>query len=70
MSVTAAQGFVAAGVPAGLKSTGARDVALVVNCGPDKVAAGVFTTNRVVAAPVTWSRQVLADARVDAVILN
>ena len=70
MSVTAAQGFVAAGVPAGLKSTGARDVALVVNSGPDKVAAGVFTSNRVVAAPVTWSRQVLADARVDAVVLN
>ncbi|WP_062390174.1 bifunctional glutamate N-acetyltransferase/amino-acid acetyltransferase ArgJ [Demequina iriomotensis] len=70
MSVTAAQGFVAAGVAAGLKSTGARDVALVVNDGPERVAAGVFTSNRVVAAPVTWSRQVLADARVDAVVLN
>ncbi|WP_062518078.1 bifunctional glutamate N-acetyltransferase/amino-acid acetyltransferase ArgJ [Demequina gelatinilytica] len=70
MSVTAAQGFEAAGVAAGLKSTGARDVALVVNIGPEKVAAGVFTSNRVVAAPVTWSRQVLADSRVDAVVLN
>ncbi|SEJ44819.1 bifunctional glutamate N-acetyltransferase/amino-acid acetyltransferase ArgJ [Demequina mangrovi] len=70
MSITAAQGFLASGVVAGLKSTGARDVALVVNTGPEKVAAGVFTSNRVVAAPVTWSRQVLADARVDAVVLN
>ncbi|WP_296664843.1 bifunctional glutamate N-acetyltransferase/amino-acid acetyltransferase ArgJ [Demequina sp.] len=70
MSITAAQGFVAAGVAAGLKSTGARDVALVVNEGPERVAAGVFTSNRVVAAPVTWSRQVVSDGRVDAVILN
>ncbi|WP_062308431.1 bifunctional glutamate N-acetyltransferase/amino-acid acetyltransferase ArgJ [Demequina subtropica] len=70
MSVTAAQKFAAAGVAAGLKSTGARDVALVVNDGPEKVAAGVFTSNRVVAAPVTWSRQVVADSRVDAVVLN
>ncbi|MDN4477024.1 bifunctional glutamate N-acetyltransferase/amino-acid acetyltransferase ArgJ [Demequina sp. SYSU T00039] len=70
MSVTAAQGFVASGVAAGLKSTGARDVALVVNTGPERVAAGVFTSNRVVAAPVTWSRQVLVDSRVDAVVLN
>lgn len=70
MSVTAAQGFVAAGVAAGIKSTGAKDVTVVVNEGPHKVAAGVFTTNRVEAAPVTWSRQVAADGRVDAVILN
>ncbi|WP_062465421.1 bifunctional glutamate N-acetyltransferase/amino-acid acetyltransferase ArgJ [Demequina soli] len=70
MSVTAAQGFIASGVVAGLKSTGARDVALVVNQGPSKVAAGVLTSNRVVAAPVTWTRQVLADGRVDAVVLN
>ncbi|MDE0573261.1 bifunctional glutamate N-acetyltransferase/amino-acid acetyltransferase ArgJ [Demequina sp. B12] len=70
MSVTAAQGFVAAGVAAGIKSTGAKDITVVVNEGPHKVAAGVFTTNRVEAAPVTWSRQVAADGRVDAVILN
>ncbi|MFN8078696.1 MAG: bifunctional glutamate N-acetyltransferase/amino-acid acetyltransferase ArgJ [Kineosporiaceae bacterium] len=68
--VTAAQGFRAAGVAAGLKSTGARDVAVVVNAGPSHVAAGVFTSNRVQAAPVVWSRQVLADGRVDAVVLN
>ena len=70
MSVTAAQGFVAAGVAAGIKSTGANDVAVVVNDGPSKVAAGVFTTNRIEAAPVTWSRDVAADGRLDAVILN
>ncbi|WP_084040175.1 bifunctional glutamate N-acetyltransferase/amino-acid acetyltransferase ArgJ [Demequina sp. NBRC 110053] len=70
MSVTAAQGFVAAGVAAGIKSTGAKDVTVVVNDGPSKVAAGVFTTNRIEAAPVTWSREVASDGRVDAVILN
>jgi glutamate N-acetyltransferase/amino-acid N-acetyltransferase len=70
VSVTAAAGFVASGVTAGLKASGRPDVALVVNEGPMHVAAGVFTSNRVFAAPVAWSRQVLADARVDAVILN
>jgi glutamate N-acetyltransferase/amino-acid N-acetyltransferase len=70
MSVTTAQGFVAAGVTAGMRSSGKPDVALVVNTGPLKVAAGVFTTNRVVAAPVVWSQQVIADGRADAVILN
>ena len=70
MSVTAAQGFRAAGVAAGLKTTGRRDVALVVNDGPDHHAAAVFTSNRVEAAPVTWSRQVVTDGRVDAVVLN
>ena len=70
MSVTAAQGFRAAGVAAGLKSTGKPDVALVVNDGPEHVAAGVFTSNRVVAAPVVWSRQALADGVAHAVILN
>lgn len=70
MSVTAAQGFVAAGVAAGIKSTGAKDVSVVVNEGPSKVAAGVFTTNRIEAAPVTWSREVISDGRADAVILN
>jgi len=70
MSVTAAAGFSASGVTAGLKPSGKPDVALVVNEGPLHVAAGVFTSNRVFAAPVAWSRQVLADARVDAVVLN
>ena len=70
MSVTAAQGFRAAGVAAGLKSTGKLDVALVVNDGPEHVAAGVFTSNRVVAAPVVWSRQALADGVAHAVVLN
>jgi glutamate N-acetyltransferase/amino-acid N-acetyltransferase len=57
-------------VAAGLKSSGRSDVALVVNDGPDHLAAAVFTSNRVVAAPVVWSRQVVADGRVDAVLLN
>jgi glutamate N-acetyltransferase/amino-acid N-acetyltransferase len=70
MSVTTPRGFVAAGVTAGLKASGRPDVALVRNLGPDRHAAGVFTSNRVCAAPVIWSRQVLADSRVDAVVLN
>lgn len=70
MSVTAARGFLAAGVAAGLKSSGNSDLSLVVNTGPQYAAAGVFTTNRVKAAPVLWSEQVLADGRVRAVILN
>ncbi|WP_103061856.1 bifunctional glutamate N-acetyltransferase/amino-acid acetyltransferase ArgJ [Actinomyces qiguomingii] len=60
MSVTAASGFRAAGIHAGLKESGKPDLALVVNDGPLDVAAGVFTTNRVVAAPVQWCRRVLA----------
>ncbi|MDX6202760.1 MAG: glutamate N-acetyltransferase / amino-acid N-acetyltransferase, partial [Frankiales bacterium] len=63
-------GFRAAGVAAGLKSTGKPDVALVVNDGPSHAAAAVFTGNRVQAAPVVWSRQVVSDGRVDAVVLN
>ena len=55
MSVTAAQGFTAHGVAAGLKSTGAPDVAVVVNQGPSKAAAAVFTSNRCKANPVLWS---------------
>ncbi|NYJ08006.1 bifunctional glutamate N-acetyltransferase/amino-acid acetyltransferase ArgJ [Petropleomorpha daqingensis] len=70
MSVTAPQGFRAAGVAAGLKTTGNPDVAVVVNDGPDDAAAAVFTTNRFPAAPVQWSRQVLADGRLRAVVLN
>ncbi|HAM24171.1 MAG TPA: bifunctional ornithine acetyltransferase/N-acetylglutamate synthase [Actinobacteria bacterium] len=70
MSVTAAKGFRAAGVAAGLKSSGSRDVAVVVNDGPDHVAAAVFTSNKFKAAPVVWSQQAVADGRADAVILN
>ncbi|GHE48971.1 arginine biosynthesis bifunctional protein ArgJ [Streptosporangium violaceochromogenes] len=70
MSVTAPLGFRAAGVAAGIKSGGARDLALVVNDGPLCAAAGVFTGNRVQAAPVLWSRQVLSGGRVRAVVLN
>ncbi len=70
MSVTTPQGFRATGVTAGLKASGRPDVALVVNDGPRFDAAAVFTSNRVEAAPVTWSRHVVADGRVDAVFLN
>lgn len=70
MSVTAAAGFRAAGVRAGLKPSGRPDVALVVNDGPEHVVAAVFTSNRVEAAPVTWSRQVVTDGRADVVLLN
>jgi glutamate N-acetyltransferase / amino-acid N-acetyltransferase len=69
MGVTAAGGFRAAGVAAGLKA-GGLDVALVVNDGPRFDAAGVFTSNRVKAAPVLWSEQVLRHGRVRAVVLN
>jgi len=70
MSVTSALGFRGAGVTAGIKASGKPDVALVVNDGPLAVAAGVFTANRFAAAPVAWTRQVVADGEVRAVILN
>ncbi|MEN5075406.1 bifunctional glutamate N-acetyltransferase/amino-acid acetyltransferase ArgJ [Isoptericola cucumis] len=70
MSVTAAQGFRAAGVTAGLKASGTPDLALVVNDGPRHTAAAVFTTNRVVGAPVMWSRQAVKDGAARAVVLN
>jgi glutamate N-acetyltransferase/amino-acid N-acetyltransferase len=70
MSVTAPQGFRAAGVTAGLKESGERDVAVVINDGPSRAAAAVFTSNRVKAAPVTWSQQVIAGQKVKAVVLN
>ena len=70
MSVTAPLGFRAAGVAAGLKKSGDRDVAVVVNDGPSRAAAAVFTSNRVQAAPVQWSRQVVSGGRVRAVVLN
>jgi glutamate N-acetyltransferase/amino-acid N-acetyltransferase len=70
VSVTSPKGFRAAGVAAGLKANGAPDVALVVNDGPDSTAAGVFTGNRVKAAPVLWSQQVIKGGIVRAVVLN
>jgi glutamate N-acetyltransferase / amino-acid N-acetyltransferase len=70
VTTNAAQGFRSAGVAAGLKSGGAKDVTLVVNDGPLDLAAGVFTRNKVKAAPVLWSQQVLRTGRVRAVVLN
>jgi glutamate N-acetyltransferase/amino-acid N-acetyltransferase len=70
VSVTAAQGFSAAGIAAGIKESGNPDLALVVNNGPRRAAAGVFTSNRVKAAPVLWSEQVLKGGEVTAVVLN
>ncbi|MCW2679209.1 MAG: argJ [Frankiales bacterium] len=64
------KGFRAAGTTAGLKDSGLPDLALVVNDGPQHAAAGVFTANRVKAAPVLWSQQVLSAGQVDAVVLN
>ena len=70
MSVTAADGFRAAGVAAGIKTSGGSDLAMVVNDGPTAAAAGVFTRNQVKAAPVLWSAQVLTGRRLRAVVLN
>jgi glutamate N-acetyltransferase/amino-acid N-acetyltransferase len=70
MSVTRPAGFTASGVPAGLKSTGAKDVALVVNQGPTYDSATVFTANRCKANPVLWSQEVVKDGVVRAVVLN
>ena len=70
MSVTTAAGFVAGAVVAGLKPSGKADLALVANTGPCFDATAVFTTNRVKAAPVLWSQEVIKDRRLRAVILN
>ncbi|MCW2543840.1 MAG: arginine biosynthesis bifunctional protein ArgJ [Frankiales bacterium] len=70
MSVTHPQGFRASGLAAGLKASGKPDVALVVNDGPSDAAAAVFTSNRVKAAPVVWTEQVLKAGALKAVILN
>jgi len=70
VGVTAAKGFRAAGITAGIKQSGTPDLALVLNDGPSRAAAGVFTSNRVRAAPVYWSEQVLKDGQVSAVVLN
>lgn len=70
MSVTQPKGFQAIGVRAGIKKSGNPDLALVVNTGPIHSAAAVFTSNRFAAAPVIYSRSVLAEGQVKAVILN
>ena len=70
MSVTFAGGFLASGVACGLKSSGNKDVALVVNQGPLKAAAAVFTTNRAKANPILWSQEVIKDGQVEAILLN
>jgi glutamate N-acetyltransferase/amino-acid N-acetyltransferase len=70
VSVTAAAGFEAAGVVAGLKTTGNPDLALVVNRGPLQHAAAVFTGNRAKANPVLWSQQAIVDGTASAIVLN
>ena len=64
------RGFRGAGVAAGIKNSGNKDIALIVNDGPDHYGTAVFTTNKVIAAPVTWSKAVVADNYVSAVVLN
>ncbi|MFE1666056.1 bifunctional glutamate N-acetyltransferase/amino-acid acetyltransferase ArgJ [Microbacterium sp. P02] len=70
MTVTAPQGFEASGVAAGLKSTGTSDVAVVVNRGPLRAGAAVFTSNRAKANPIIWSEQAVRDGVVEAIVLN
>jgi glutamate N-acetyltransferase/amino-acid N-acetyltransferase len=70
MSVTTPLGFRAAGLAAGIKESGGPDLAVVLNDGPSDAAAGVFTSNRVKAAPVLWTRQVISGGQVRAVVLN
>jgi glutamate N-acetyltransferase/amino-acid N-acetyltransferase len=70
MSVTGAKGFKASGVSAGLKKSGKKDVALIFNQGPNFDAAAVFTTNKVKAAPVIWTQEVIKNKKLKAVVLN
>lgn len=70
VTVTAAKGFRSAGIAAGLKSSGKRDLALVVNDGPSQASAVVFTTNRAQANPILWSRKVAAKGQATAIVLN
>ncbi|MBA2465659.1 MAG: bifunctional ornithine acetyltransferase/N-acetylglutamate synthase, partial [Nocardioidaceae bacterium] len=70
MSVTSPRGFRAAGVTAGLKTSGGKDLALVVNDGPELASASVFTANRCKANPVLWSQEVVRNGIVRAVVLN
>jgi glutamate N-acetyltransferase/amino-acid N-acetyltransferase len=69
-SVGLPKGFLGTGIAAGIKSSGAKDLALILNMGPQKFGTAVFTSNQVVAAPVVWSRQVVKDGAVSAVVLN
>ena len=64
------KGFQGAGIAAGIKSSGNKDLALIVNSGPQIFGTAVFTSNQVVAAPVIWSRQIIRDNQVAAVVLN
>lgn len=64
------RGFRSGSVAAGLKSTGALDLTIIENQGPEFVCAGVFTTNKVVAAPVTWTKQIVNGGLISAVLLN
>jgi glutamate N-acetyltransferase/amino-acid N-acetyltransferase len=64
------QGFIGAATAAGLKSSGATDLTLIVNQGPSSWASAVFTTNQVIAAPVIWSKEVIKGSSVRAVVLN
>ena len=64
------EGFRVSGVSAKIKSSGAKDLALIVNDGPTYFGTATFTSNQVVAAPVTWSHQIIRDQQVRAVLLN
>ncbi|KKI18443.1 MULTISPECIES: bifunctional glutamate N-acetyltransferase/amino-acid acetyltransferase ArgJ [unclassified Leucobacter] len=70
MTVTAPAGFRSAGIAVGLKSTGKPDLALVVNDGPRRASAAVFTSNRAQANPIIWSRKVVAGGTARAIVLN
>lgn len=64
------KGFVSGSIAAGLKSSGALDLTIIQNQGPSNFGTAVYTTNKVVAAPVIWSRQVTKGGEVSAVVLN
>ena len=70
MTVTAPAGFDAAGIAAGIKRSGALDLAVIVNRGPSNAAAAVFTSNRAKANPILWSEQAIVDGQVAAIVLN
>ena len=70
MTVTAPAGFEAAGIAAGIKRSGALDLAVIVNRGPSNAAAAVFTSNRAKANPILWSEQAIVDGQVAAIVLN
>ncbi len=70
MTITTPLGFRAAGVKAGLKPRGARDLALVVNDGPLDIASATFTTNRAKANPILWSMEAIRQGSTKAILLN